>query len=802
MDFFCPTSGLTVYTRPEWINQEVSKTFTANFYILGGVILYSRPAGKADLEGVQNSLALNDEVEKYVGDGVGNYIQIEDYAGLNGSSQSARDYFVDKMNTSSRRAPLIFCNLAGPLTIAVKIGSRFITTGKDILVDRRYGDAIKRALKLCEAQGVEPEFNFLGRDFCFDSPDRSLKPMQIMADEAWQVRLPGFYNRSVILDQNILYSVTEGYLDAEHMPYVDKARSMCQASLPPGATIDYFVINSSNLKGGSRTGRAQYMQSLKNWHQQFPFRLYVLYGVNTFMRTAALLGKVLLPFEVKVAQDASHAFELITRDRLGGVAATQKKSEPATALEPSQEDIEKLLALIGSINWEQEGLDIDVEMDEQHPFYVLFQSIKLIKEELDSLFAERKRAAEILHDSNAQLQSALAELKQTQEKMVQQERLAAVGQLAAGIAHDFNNILTGIMGFAELMQMSAATPSAMRPNLQRIVAASQQAAHLVHQLLDFSRKSIRHAKQFSLDSFTVESVKFFEHTIPENIQISLKVDPGDYLLEADPAQMQQVLTNLAVNARDAMPSGGKLDISLSPAAMTSDDLCTTCGESLQGDWLVLAVTDNGSGIPADVLPHIFEPFYTTKAVDKGTGLGLAQVYGIVRQHAGHIVVESRVNRGTTITIYLPPVAKQTRAKTEDPPPWIIIGHGELILLVEDEPVVLETGKEMLEYLNYKVISASNGREALAIYQERRADIALVLSDMVMPDMSGDELYLALKVENPALKMVMMSGYPLQEKGAELLEQGVIDWFEKPLDFKRFAQGVGRAISDGKGRWRA
>jgi signal transduction histidine kinase len=431
------------------------------------------------------------------------------------------------------------------------------------------------------------------------------------------------------------------------------------------------------------------MQSLKDWHQQFPLQMYILYGANTFMRTAAYLARPLLPFKIKFAQDFNHAFDIIREDKLGISTKKQTKQKKADSPDPNLEDIEELLAFISSINWEQEGIDCNFNVGEQHPFYILFQSIRLIKEEIDSLFAERNKTVGALQNSNTQLQIALSELKQTQEKMVQQERLAAVGQLAAGIAHDFNNILTTILGFAELMQISPDTPAAMQSDLQKIIASSQRAAHLVRQLLDFSRKTIRQPKQFDLASFTKESVKFLERTIPENIQTNLDLEPGDYMIEADLTQLQQVITNLAVNARDAMPTGGKLRIGLARVVCADNIHCALCNQPIEGEWVQLEVTDTGSGISADILPRIFEPFFTTKKVGEGTGLGLSQVSGIVVQHQGHIRVESQVGQGTTFTIYLPVALASGDEAPEPEPAQMKQEQGETILLVEDEPTVLE-----------------------------------------------------------------------------------------------------------------
>ncbi len=273
---------------------------------------------------------------------------------------------------------------------------------------------------------------------------------------------------------------------------------------------------------------------------------------------------------------------------------------------------------------------------------------------------ERKQIEVTLRESNQRLEIALAELKVAQAHLVQQERLAAVGQIAAGIAHEFNNILTSMLGFAELLQVAPDTPVQMRTDLMHIIRPGRRAAHLVRQLLDFSHKSIRQPQPLDLGCFIPETVEFLHHALAENIQVCLAVDPGLYPVEADPTQLQQMLANLVFNARDAMPGGGTLRIGLTRLEAQAEASCMACHQPITGDWVCLTVLDTGSGIPAEVLSHIFEPFFTTKPVGQGTGLGLPQVLGIVHQHAGHITVSSRAGQGTAFAIYWPP-AQQARS---------------------------------------------------------------------------------------------------------------------------------------------
>lgn len=386
-------------------------------------------------------------------------------------------------------------------------------------------------------------------------------------------------------------------------------------------------------------------------------------------------------------------------------------------------------------------------------------------------------------------------LKQRHERIIQQERLAAVGQLSAGIAHDFNNILTSILGFAELLRQAPDTPDQVRADLSRIIVPGQRAARLVRQMLDFSRKTIRRPQPLDLVPLLKEIVKFLERTIPENIRLELEITPDEYHIEADPTQVQQMLTNMAINARDAMPNGGLLRITLSRAVFKGEEICVECNRPIRGEWVRVTIADTGSGIPPEALSHIFEPFFTTKATGEGTGLGLPQVLGIIQQHGGHIRVDSRIGGGTTFIVCLPPLAVPSLVSETKVVP-VQQGQGELILLVEDEPLVLEASKRMLQRLGYQTLTAKNGREATSLYRDHKNQIDLVLSDMVMPDMEGLTLFARLKQQNPDIRMVLMSGYPLQEKEARLLEEGIVDWFQKPVSFALLAETIGKALSHG------
>lgn len=400
-----------------------------------------------------------------------------------------------------------------------------------------------------------------------------------------------------------------------------------------------------------------------------------------------------------------------------------------------------------------------------------------------------------LQDITARREARERERK-VREELHQQERLAAVGQLAAGIAHDFNNIMAAIVLYA---QIAANAPELQPATRERIEVINQQAWHatrLIEQILDFSRKSVLERHPIDLLSLVLEQADLLRRTIPENIRIVVEHDDDDYTVNADRTRMQQIITNLALNARDAMLNGGclciRLDRVLGPVESPGAEL------SAQTEtWVRLVVSDTGTGIPTDVLPHIFEPFYTTKGPGQGSGLGLAQVHGIVGQHGGRVDVETVVGEGTAFTITLPALIA---AQPDLPAPKLqgtSLGHGETILVVEDSPAVRMALVDSLEQLNYRVVAASHGREALDILAQN-PEVSLVLSDLVMPEMGGDELFRALRDRGLTLPVVMLSGHPMEQELQGLKAEGLVGWLLKPPDIEVLSQLLVRALHEGAG----
>jgi len=376
-----------------------------------------------------------------------------------------------------------------------------------------------------------------------------------------------------------------------------------------------------------------------------------------------------------------------------------------------------------------------------------------------------------------------------QEQLYQAQKMESIGTLAGGIAHDFNNILTGVLGFAELALTELGPRHEVAEYLRHILSLGARARDLVRRLLLFSRPSLGGREKCDLHNFLTEFAALLRRTLPEHIEIEVDLPQEALFIEADPSQLQQVLLNIAVNARDAMPTGGRLRIE----ARSVDVEAPAVPYVRPGRFVRLTLSDTGSGIPPHILPHIFEPFFTTKEVGQGTGLGLAVAYGIIKAHGGWIDVESELGRGTRFHLYLPSTVPQPIPSELPFEEGEIRGGHETILLIEDEPIVLELGRQMLQSLGYHVLTARDGYEGVTLYATWHSQIDLIMLDVVMPRMSGHEAFHQLRCINPNAKILLITGYSPEHVAAELLAQGALGVIQKPYERRELARAVRQAL---------
>ncbi len=388
-------------------------------------------------------------------------------------------------------------------------------------------------------------------------------------------------------------------------------------------------------------------------------------------------------------------------------------------------------------------------------------------------------------------------LRKSEEELRHSQKMEAVGRLAGGVAHDFNNLLTAIIGYAELIATRTSSNSLAKQNAELIRKAGEQAAALTRQLLAFSRKQILQPKVIDLNALVVEMERLLRRVIGERFDLQSHPHADNGRVKADPSQLEQVVLNLGVNARDAMPRGGKLVIRTENVTLDRTAAQQLSTSLAAGEYVMLSVTDTGAGMDEETMSHIFEPFFTTKGPGKGTGLGLATVYGIVRQTGGGISVESEVGNGSTFRIYLPVESAPVDFTRTSLSPVEKSDNFETVLVVEDEDIVRELVCEVLEHQGYNVLCARDGIEALNLAEDYDSEIHLLVTDVIMPHMNGHELAHKLTALRPDMKVLYVSGYSDNDIGDHGTLDPRFELLQKPFTPQVLARKIRDVIHEGK-----
>ncbi len=376
-----------------------------------------------------------------------------------------------------------------------------------------------------------------------------------------------------------------------------------------------------------------------------------------------------------------------------------------------------------------------------------------------------------------------------EEELKQAQKMQAVGQLAGGIAHDFNNLLQGIIGYAEIINADN-KGNITSENANKILDTAQHAADLTKQLLTFARKGKYQLADCNLHNLIVDVTIILDRTIDKKIEIKKQFHASNYHVLGDASQLRSSILNLALNAKDAMPSGGNLQFSTSNIIIKKEEIVNDEFDVKPGEFLCIKISDTGSGMDMATLERMFEPFFTTKEVGKGTGLGLAAVYGAVHLHGGTINCNSSLGQGSEMRICLPISKMHNPAQGNG---TVFSGKVKNIslMLVDDEPIVRTYTKSLFEKRGHKVICFEAGNKAIEYYKDHWQEIDLVLLDMIMPNMNGRDLFLYLKEINPNIKAILSTGYSIDAEAQELLDQGILDYIEKPFRVDVFETKISR-----------
>jgi len=382
--------------------------------------------------------------------------------------------------------------------------------------------------------------------------------------------------------------------------------------------------------------------------------------------------------------------------------------------------------------------------------------------------------------------------KRAEDQLRQSQKMEAIGQLAGGVAHDFNNLLTCVMGNAQLLEMRLPEDSDNTPLVGDIINASTRAADLTDQLLSFSRKGRQQSINVDVHQIIAEVVRLLSHSIDRRIEISQGLEASRSIVRGDPTQLQNAILNLGVNARDAMPNGGKLTFATRNVTLDDRSEVTESYEVAGGTYLEIDVADTGVGMDAAIQKRIFEPFFTTKKHGRGTGLGLAGVYGCVHSHHGVVQVYSKVAKGSTFKILLPLSQDSVASPTPDPPSRPVRGHGH-ILVVDDEEIIRNFASKALGELGYQVNTCWNGATGVKFFEAHHGEIDLVILDLIMPELGGEDAFARMREIDPDAHILISSGFSRHETTTSLLAAGAKGFLNKPFDVSELSQYVARYI---------
>ncbi len=382
---------------------------------------------------------------------------------------------------------------------------------------------------------------------------------------------------------------------------------------------------------------------------------------------------------------------------------------------------------------------------------------------------------------------AEAEKRKLEIQVQQAQKMESIGTLAGGIAHDFNNILMGIQGNASLMALRTDPSHPGYEKIKNIETYVESGTELTRQLLGFARRGKYHVIATDINDVIQKSASMFGRTKKE-IQIQTDLVPDIWTVEVDRGQIEQALLNLYVNAWQAMPDGGNLYLKTENVVLGAEFINSQPYKVEHGDYIKIIVTDTGIGIDKETQTRIFEPFFTTKEMGRGTGLGLASVYGVIKNHGGCINVYSEIAQGTAFTIYLPASRKAVKQAPQTVTPTVVTGTGT-ILLIDDEKMIIAVGHELLEELGYDVLTAQSGQEAIELYRQNADRIDLVIMDMIMPGMGGGETFDRLKAINSNVKVLLSSGYSINGQASEILERGCDGFIQKPFNINQLSEKI-------------
>jgi signal transduction histidine kinase/CheY-like chemotaxis protein len=770
-DSICPVPGQRVVEKPEWTDVPFGDGYSLTVRVIGDGIVHSRPSGTSTLAGLTKALQMvADIVRVEIGDNRP-LVHVEDCSSLRGATLEARRFYIDFMKNRPGLAGVVFCGASPMFRLSIQLARRLRFVKANVAIVDTLDEALGWAADaLSDSKSAGKRAANLTRTPA--TPEKRLQGTISRPD--WELRLPGFELSWEVIDGHIAHGVAGGYLTAEHVEPAFDMNNRVAEFIGASSAPAFAVVDVAGVDGITINGRRSFVRAFRELQENNPIRLLVFYGANVLLRGALAIWRPLLPLPVVTTRDLESALQVV-RDGRPRRRWWNEKSPTGGEVEPVrgagrsvESSVDELLRFLGNIDWESDGVASEPEpITSDDVLAPVYDAVTLLKSELDQQLRERE-------DLEAKLRHAL--------------RMEAIGTLAGGIAHNFNNLLMGIQGNVSLIRREIEPGHPHHDRLGTIEELVQGGSKLTSQLLGYARAGRYEVHAIDLNELVRRTADTFSLARKE---IRVHQSLGRHLLpvRADRGQMEQVLLNLFVNAAEAMPTGG--DLYLTTSVTSHLALQGKQYQPKPGTYVVLSVRDTGVGMDEEKRLRIFDPFYTTKGMSGGTGLGLASVYGTVKAHAGYIEVESEVGIGSTFAVYLPATEESIRAAGESTDE-VVLGKGT-VLVVDDDEAVLEACASILSLLRYTPVCAASGNQALEIFRERAREIDLVILDMILPDVSGGSVYDSIKAIDPVAKVLLASGYSINGQAERILERGCDDFIQKPFTIEQLSEKIGAVL---------
>jgi len=760
----CPVTGLPIIHSPRWVVVFGGpKPYRAEFSLIGGNILHAAIDGSSTLEISRSYLDLLDSICAETLPANGKMILMEDYSGHQGATGESRNYYINRQKKNPRMAASIYFGTSALFATMIRVAKVFARVPFPVEIASDYSAAIGLARSIQERLSALPA----GQGAAAPATGRR-----------WSLETGAFAVNFELLPGNVLLSRPTGTLTTaeEVQAFSDTYHRILKEWSPPRWNY-YRLMDWSALKHVSWKARGLYMQEMRLLQKEYPCAMAVLYGLGPFARAVYNASRHFLPIPIVAAKDREEGLEMIRKHAAVAPAATPEIKAPdkgTLAADEVNRQIHLLIDHMAVINWEQSGMEIsEAALEKAGPFRPLYEALFVLKHDYDEIMQKQSEA-----------ESRRLEME---EKLRHSEKMQTIGTLAGGIAHDFNNMLGGITGFASLLRKKFGS---LDPGIDRyagmILDTGKRAGALIEGLLTFARKGRQETAPVAVHETIQNLTALLSHTINKNIKVALKLDAPDPRVPGDRAQVQNSLLNLAVNAADAMPGGGTLTIATRMVILDPEAVNALVYPIPPGEYLEITVSDTGTGIPPEIRGRIFEPFFTTKETGRGTGLGLASVYGAVQGHAGGIALESEPGKGTAFHLYFKTVvaAPETAGSALSAGP---AGGSGRILAVDDEEVLRGMVREMLSELGYEAVLCADGQEAVERFAKGPGDFRAVILDMIMPRMAGEECFMRLRAIDPDVRIILSTGYSGHTRIAELLEKGAAGFLPKPYSLEALSE---------------